>query len=87
MSHYRLYPPPAFVDDLYLRQLETRVEDCTEHMAIVEGEGGHVPEYVYEVLMSDVPALVSEIQRLRKQRFPKTAKLPETKLPANPEEE
>ena len=59
------YPPPAFVDGVYLREVEARADDAEEHNAIVEGEGGHVPECLHELVFSDVPAMVAEIGHLR----------------------
>ena len=59
------YPPPAFVDGVYLMEVEARAEASEEHNAIVEGEGGHVPGYLHELILGDVPALVSEIRHLR----------------------
>ena len=64
-SAHPLYPPPAFVDGVYLLEVEARAAGAEEHNAIVEGEGGHVPEDLHELILGDVPALVGEIRHLR----------------------
>lgn len=59
------YPPPAFVDDLYLRDVEARADAAERHNAIVRDEGGHVPGQLDELVLGDVPAMAAEIRHLR----------------------
>lgn len=58
----QLYPRP-FVDDLYLREVEERVKHAEEHNAIVEMEGGHVPQEMHELISGDFPVLIAELRR------------------------
>lgn len=72
MTGHPPYLPPAFVDDLYLREVEVRLEDATEHLAVVEMESGFVPEYLHDLLLGDVPALIAELRRLADKRDGRT---------------
>ncbi len=55
-NHHPDYPPPAFVDEVYLKEVEEAIESLSRK---------HVPEHLHETLFRAVPTLIQEIRHLR----------------------
>ena len=64
-NHHPLYPPPAFMDETHLLEIEATRTEAEEIIEILHAEGVEVPAAVAELVYRETSAMVAEIRHLR----------------------
>ena len=65
VNHHPDYPPPAFIDEMYLKEVEATRLEAEEIIEIMNDSGEDVPAPVVELVYRGIPAMAGEIRHLR----------------------
>lgn len=63
-NHHPLYDPPAFMDEMHLKEVELTRTEAEEDIERMQAEGREVPAAVAEIVYREVPSLVAEVRHL-----------------------
>ena len=61
-NHHPLYPPPAFLDETHLREVELTRAEAEEDIERMQAEGKEVPAAMAELIYREIPSLISEVR-------------------------
>lgn len=65
-NHHPLYPPPAFMDEMELEDMEHTRQEAERAMEEELAEGGAPAAAIVEIVLRDHPALVAEVRHLNR---------------------